>query len=348
MAERHGARRRWFDAHLDLAYLAALGRAMEADPAQAGGPDPPATVTLRSLREGAVAACLGTIFVEADGADPRTAYAAGDVAAARRAGMRQLAIYDAWMASGLAHPLRAPADGGPAPTPLRLGILIEGADPIADPDELSWWAARGVVAVAMAWWRPSRYSGGNGSDPAAGRDGLTDLGRGLAREIDRLGLTHDVSHLSDRAFGELLEVSARGHGAVVASHSNCRALLGNPANQRHLTDAQIRLIVERGGVVGLNLYSRFLTPRCDQGGRATVDEALAHVEHVCTLAGSTRHVGLGSDADGGFAGDRLPEGFDRPAAWAALLEGLARRGWSDADLAAFAWGNWARVLKIED
>jgi membrane dipeptidase len=318
---------RWFDAHLDLAYVAENGRDLTAEPEVCGGPDQPASVTFASLARGGVSACLGTIFTEADGpAGQNHCYAEGDWPAANAAGVRQLRRYHAWRAAGQ----------GP-----RVGVLIEGADPVLDPGDVGWWKGEGVVAVGMAWWKPSRYAGGNGSDV-----GLTDRGVALARAMDAAGVLHDASHLSDRAFWDLARVSAR---VIVASHSNCRALVGGGGrgeNQRHLHDDQIREIAARGGVVGLNLYSRFLRPGLDApgSGRAAIADCVAHVEHVCALAGSRAHVGLGSDADGGFPATRLPGGLDRPEKLERLAGALAARGWSQAELDGFRFGNWARVL----
>jgi membrane dipeptidase len=337
----------WFDAHLDLACLAVLGRDMLAPVDRAGGPHPPAAATLASLAEGHVGACLGTIFVESGGDEPEISYAPGDAEAAHARGLDQLRVYEQWAGLGLIQPLgRGEAAEG---EPLRLGILIEGADPIRSPAELAWWKARGVVAVGLAWWRASRYAGGNGTPADSPEAGLSAAGRELVDEIDRLGLVHDVSHLADRAFDELVE---RARGRVIASHSNSRAIMGDPANQRHLTDAQVRAVVSHrgggggGGVIGLNLFSKFLSPGVAAGthARATIDEAVAHVERITQIAGSRACVGLGSDLDGGFSAAALPEGIDLPEHYERLANALANRGWRDAEIEGFRWGNWARVL----
>ena len=110
-------------------------------------------------------------------------------------------------------------------------------------------------------------------------------------------------------------------------------------NQRHLRDDQIKAIGDRGGVIGLNLFSKFLVP----DGRATIDDCVAHVEHVCELMGHRKGVGLGSDADGGFAANALPVDLDHPRKYGALLEPVQEAGWSDADLQGFCCANWTRV-----
>lgn len=371
----------WFDAHLDLAYLAVSGRDMLAPLNPKADPHAPASITLPALAEGRVRFALGTIFTEVGGTG-REGYPVGDVERAYAVGRAQLEAYLTWRDQGhivldrfralRADPGLGEIRGGmgvanvvpiplvkrlarlPKAPPLHIGILMENADPIRSPAELAWWKDRGVVAIGMSWARSSRYAGGNSTT-----DGLSDLGRELAREMDRLNIIHDCSHLSDRAFDDLCAATDK---PLIASHSNCRALLkdsdmGVPdvsreiVMQRHLTDAQIREIAGRGrkdgaggGVVGLNLYSRFLSKSAAKGGRASIDEAIAHIEHICSLTGSTRHVGLGSDMDGGFSADRLPEGIDSPSGLVRLADALNARNWSDDDIHGFVCGNWLRMF----
>lgn len=332
------AMRPWFDAHLDLACLVLNGRDMLAPLERCGGPYPPPAVTLGSLARGGVAHALVTVFTEADGNEAPISYKAGDPEAAHRAGVAQLAVYHDWIRSGTARSWQAEGGKGATDGSLRIAVLIEGADPIRSPDELAWWARQGVVAVGLAWWKPSRYAGGNGT-----QTGLTDLGRALASEIDQLGLVHDFSHLSDRSFDELMDLAA---GPVMASHSNCRAVLGDPANQRHLTDAQVRAIINRGGVIGLNLFSKFLRPDCHEGQRATISQCVDHIEHICTIAGHTKCVGLGSDMDGGFSGASLPQGINEPLGLELLATELSRRGWSETEVGGFVCENWRRFFGL--
>lgn len=320
----------WFDAHLDLACIHLNGRDLTRERPE-GGLWLPGCVTLPALKEGSVTRCLATVFTES--VDPGATltedqqYVRGDAEGAHRAGARQVELYAKWGRGGL----------GP-----RMGVLMECADPIRTPDELGWWVERGVVAIGLAWAHQSRYAGGNGAET-----GLTDLGRALVKEMDRLGVVHDASHLSERAFWELCEVTDR---VIVASHSNSRELNGGDAiealgrRQRHLTDAQIKEITRRGGVIGLNLFSLFLRPKCEEPERASIDDCIAHVERVCAIAGNRRCVGLGSDADGGFSRLRLPEGIDGPRDYDRLADALRARGWSEPEVEGFAEGNWRRVF----
>jgi membrane dipeptidase len=383
---------KWFDGHLDLAYLAVNGRAMTSALDRNAGPHAPAAVTLPELRDAGVQTCLATIFTEANGTDA-VGYPAGDAQAAHARGVAQLDVYKRWAERGEVvidkasstsagdagtqarrHEGTLASDGHSPPAslprslaaslaePLRLIILMECADPIREPEEVEWWHAggRGVRAIGLAWARGSRYASGNGEPSHSSGVGLTPAGRELVRHMDRLGIAHDVSHLSDRAMGELMDL-ADPRTPIIATHSNSRALLGDPQNQRHLTDAQIREIAARGeaceakygrgsGVIGLNLFGKFLVPGGQYvnsakgtGRRATLDDAVAHVDHICSITGSTRHVALGSDMDGGFGAEDLPIEIERAGHLVRLAEALHDRGWSDDDIHAFAWGNWARV-----
>jgi membrane dipeptidase len=368
----------WFDAHLDLACLAVNGRKMHLAPEAAGGPWQPGGLTLASLRDGNVRVVLATIFTEPDGKDAE-GYPAGDVDAASRKGRAQMEAYLTWRDEGaLALDLReivrrdphvgevrggmGVSEATPLPlekrlvraqtkAPLHAGVLVENADPIRGPEELGWWKERGVVAIGLAWAKCSRYATGNKAPEggASAPHGLTAIGRELVREMDRLRIVHDLSHLSDKAAGELLEAT---DAAVMASHSNCRALLAGDmgpggTNHRQLRDEHIKEIVRRGGVIGLNLLGNFVaTP--EPGGakhRAPLLRALDHVERICDIAGHRRAVGLGSDMDGGISTNDLVANVERPADFDRLGEALRARGWSDHDVSGFAHANWTAFFE---
>ena len=338
---------RWFDTHLDLACLALEGRDMRAaDPSTAGGQNPPGSITFPSLSAGNVTDMLATIFIEPDGSPEAIAYSPGDgeqsVRSAWVAAHRQMELYEQWERDGhltLVRPGDRLGPAQPAQAGIRTRILIEGADGIRSPQELPEWQSRGVAAVSLAWAKQTRYAGGNGCDT-----GLTPLGREMVKEMDRLGVTHDVSHLSDASLLELLELTDR---PVIASHSNCRSILDDGSlsmsqRQRHLADDTIREIGRRGGMVGSVLFGPFIIPGGKRDRRATLAEWALHADRLAELLGSRSRVGLGSDADGGFSGLMLPAGIDRPADYGKLGETLRARGWSDAEIAGFAHGNWAR------
>ncbi|MFN9906458.1 MAG: membrane dipeptidase, partial [bacterium] len=130
----------------------------------------------------------------------------------------------------------------------------------------------------MSWGHGSRYAGGN-----AREGGITPIGRRFVEALDSHRILHDASHLSRAAFDDLLAISPR---CVIASHSNPQALLKE--NERHVTDAQIAAIRDRGGWIGLNLYGKFLA----HDRRATLADCTAHSMHVASIAGADR-IGLG-------------------------------------------------------
>lgn len=338
----------WFDAHLDLACIALEGRDMLAsDLSLCAGANPPAAITIPSLMEGRVRSMLATIFIEPDGSPEAIAYKSGDADSAHAAGLRQIGLYKDWERRGLISIIR-PASNNPSVQPprtkppedaIQTRILIEGADCIQSPAEAWWWRDQGVTAVSLAWAKQTRYAGGNGCET-----GLTELGRTLVGELDRLGIVHDTTHLSDASLAELFELTSK---PVIASHSNCRSLLDDGSlplgmRQRHLTDDSIREIARRGGMIGTVLYSPFIIKGGLRDRRATLTEWAAHVDHQCDLMQSRRQIGLGSDADGGFSAACLPAGIDRPSDYPKLLETLSQRGWTDAEIEGFAWSNWSR------
>lgn len=328
---------RFFDGHLDLACLAINGRDLTRDePDQP--PWAPGCITFPALRRAGVVGFMGTIFTEAGGQD-RVGYPAGDAQAAHAVGVAQLDLYRRWHEQGLID-----LDGSTGrldPARPRGILLMEGADPIRSPDELDWWAARGVRAIGLAWARGSRYAGGN----ATPEQGLTPLGRDLLIRMGKRGIVHDISHLSPRALDEALALGTHGPGMVVASHSNCRSCLAG-SEARHLADDTIRHLGALGGVVGLNLYAPFLRAGLTPGERPSLDDALRHVERVVTLMGHARGVGLGTDLDGGFSRLQLPRGIDGPEHLVHLADALRAAGWNEADVEAFAWRNWARLWRL--
>jgi len=221
-------------------------------------------------------------------------------------------------------------------SPPVIGLLMENADPIRNPEEVGYWKSKGVVAIGLTWARASRYAAGNAT-PAEEDTGVTDLGRELVRAIDAHNIVHDLSHLSQRATEDLLSLTDR---PVIASHSNCRAML-DADDQRHLSDPTILEIARRGGVIGLVLVRNFVEAK----GDATIDLALDHVERICDMVGNRSCVGIGSDMDGGFGADDLTAGIRTPSDLRKLSERLSERGWSDEQVAGFTHLNWLRFFE---
>lgn len=322
----------WIDAHLDLAYLAELGRDLEVRI----GLDQRDCCSLPDLADAPVELCLGTIFIEPglDHASHPWGYRdPDDRLAAAEAGRRQLARYEKLEKDDRIRIVRWREDlDEPADGRLRVVVLVEGADCIDGGDDLTWWFERGVRVLGLAWAMGTRAAGGNKV-----HGGLSAEGRDLVAAADALGILHDASHLADAAFDELLSRTDR---RVVATHSNARWLLEDGDNQRHLTPSQIRAIAARDGMIGLNLYGAFLA----SGRDATLEDCVRHVEAVAEHAGRDR-VGLGSDLDGGFGTDRLPKGLEHPSKYPNLDHALAARGWSDPQRTGFRRDNWLRTLR---
>lgn len=326
------AAQRWIDGHLDLAYLAVNGRDITT-PVPA---DLDACISLPALRETGVDLVFATIFTEMNFTGSQTTeaqvYARDDFEAAGRCGLKQLEVYEQLEEAGELSIVRRAddlTDERPAP---RIVILMEGADPIRSPADVEFWHSRGVRIVGLTWAMGSKYAGGNVTG-----GGLTSAGRHLVAALDELGIVHDVSHLAEQALHELLDCTT---GPVLASHSNARAV-DHTYGERSLSDDQIRAIAELSGVIGINLFTKFLAT----GHRATIADVVAHIEHITGVMGHRRGVGLGSDMDGGFAASKLAEGLDRPQSLPALADALCTAGWSDSEIDGFACGNWLRILE---
>ena len=224
----------------------------------------------------------------------------------------------------------------------RVGLvpLMEGADGIRSPAEAEWWMERGLRIVGLAW-AGTRYAGGTG-EPGP----LTPAGRRLLKVMADLGLILDLSHASDQAFLESLD---RFEGTVIASHSNPRALLKEtPRYERALSDEMIRRLAQRGGVIGIVPYNRFLKSDwqlSDGKAAVTLRDVVAMIDHVCQVAGSAAHVGLGSDFDGGFGVESVPAEIDTVADLQKIGPALRARGYSEPDVRGILGLNWINLLR---
>ncbi len=161
--------------------------------------------------------------------------------------------------------------------------------------------------------------------------GLTDKGREFVKEAQRLGFMIDVSHLSDEAFYDVLEITSL---PIVASHSNSRAVC--PVS-RNLTDDMFLEICRHGGVAGLNQYADFI------GGERTLDAACDHILHFLELDSSGEHIALGGDLDGC---EELVQGFTGVESYPALAQRLLHRGVSEDMLRKLYWDNALGVMNV--
>jgi len=157
-----------------------------------------------------------------------------------------------------------------------------------------------------------------------------------------VGLILDVSHLAEESFLEALD---RFDGRIVATHSNPRARVPGP---RQLSDAMLRRLVERDGVIGIVPYNRFLRPDWGKGSAkdaVTVADVAAAIDHVCQEVGDAAHVGLGSDFDGGFGAESAPAEIDTVADLGRIGPALGELGYGEKEIAAVLGGNWLRMLR---
>lgn len=220
----------------------------------------------------------------------------------------------------------------------RIGLifLMEGADPIVAPEQTPEWFDAGVRVVGPAWSQ-TRYAGGTRAPGP-----LTDLGRALMPQLERAGMILDTSHMAEQSFFDALELF---HGTVIASHSNCRALVNT---DRQLSDEMIRALIARDGVIGAVVYNRFVQEDWDSSAKkdaVTLADVVKHTRHICDLAGDARHVGIGTDFDGGFGAESTPREIDTVADLQKLGDALSAASFGDADIANILGGNWMRLLR---
>lgn len=205
-------------------------------------------------------------------------------------------------------------------------LSVEGAELLdCDLGKLRRAYDLGVRAVNLTWNYANRLSGANAEEPDRG---LSNEGKAFVREMDRLGMLVDVSHLSDPGFWDVVEVSAR---PIVATHSNSRSVF---FDRRNLTDEQFTAIIKKNGVAGLNMYAGFL------GASPGLETVIAHLEHFLALGGEG-HVAIGGDWDGC---SRLPEGMDGIQDMDRLYEALLRRNYSESLLQGIFYTNLMRVV----
>lgn len=211
-------------------------------------------------------------------------------------------------------------------------LAIEGAGAFAaDVSAIDRFIARGVRLVSPVHQHNSALSSSATGEKV--RYGLTPVGKELCARVYDHGALIDVSHVSDAAFDDIATL-ARAHGApVVATHSNARALANHP---RNLTDEQLRVIGETGGVAGVNFHAPFVTT----SGKATVDDVAKQVEYMAKVAG-IEHVALGSDFDGGI---RPAKGLEDASRYPRLARALVARGMKPEDVAKVFATNALRVL----
>jgi membrane dipeptidase len=349
-----------FDAHLDLAWNALdwnrdlslpIGdiRRREREQNMSGKGRGESTVSFHELRRGGVGIFIATLLARLLRANLIPAIQRYEVMeAAYAAAHGQLVYYRALEKQGSLRFIRDAAtlrshvaawEKGGEGEPLGFILSMEGADPVLSPEQLQEWWDVGLRIIGPAHYGVSPYAHGTGTE-----GGLFPRGPALLKEMERVGMILDVTHLSDQCFDEALDQYG---GPVLASHHNCRALV---PDQRQLTDAQIQKLIRRGAVIGSALDAWMLYPgwvrgetRPEQAG-VTLATVVDHIDHVCQLAGNADHAALGTDLDGGFGREQSPSDLDTIADLQRMPELLRQRGYSAADVAKILSGNWVRFF----
>jgi membrane dipeptidase len=256
---------------------------------------------------------------------------------------------------------------------IGLALGMENGAPIAgDLANVEKFARRGIRYITLTHSKSNHISDSS-FDPERQWNGLSDFGKEVVSEMNRAGIMIDISHVSDDAFWQVMEISAV---PVIASHSSARHFI--PGFERNMSDDMIKALAENGGVIQINFGSAFITEKANRiltelrSGRAalieeqgvapggpevafleentfpfaTLGETVDHFDHVVNLVG-VDHVGIGSDYDG--VGDSLPENLKDVSTYPNLVAELLKREYSEEDIAKILGGNLLRVWqKAED
>jgi membrane dipeptidase len=309
-----------------------------------------ATVSLAELRKGNIGLVVATQiarYVTPDNALP--GWHSPEQAWAQTQG--QLAWYNAMEEAGemvqikdLASLERHVAlwkDGDiPNKKPIGYILSLEGADSLITIQHLQRAWQYGLRAVGPAHYGPGRYANGTDATGKMGSEGIA-----LLREMERLNIILDATHLCDDAFWQALD---HFNGSVWASHNLTRALVNH---NRQFSDEQIKALIERGAVIGGALDAWMMVPNWIRGKstprkmNVTLETVVDHLDHICQLAGNTLHVGIGSDLDGAFGKEQCPYDLETIADLQKLNELLSERGYSDNDVENILHANWLRFLR---
>jgi membrane dipeptidase len=350
-----------FDSHLDLSFNAlAYDRDQtltiaELRAAEAAMPEwdrKLITVSLPELRKAGFAVCLATVLARGTAklthksCPPKTALEHGYPTAAYAVARGQAAYYNKLEKQGQLRMIRdartlkehwnlwlASDEKKQLELPVGYILSMEGCDPMVTPDDAQEWWDLGLRTASLAHYGPSSYAHGTGPDGP-----LTEAGRRLIQEFNRLGMILDLTHTNDTSWYQAYDLF---HGRIFASHNNCRALV---PGDRQFTDDQIRKMIARQGVIGVVCDAWMLYPQYEPGKtdrkNISLENLADHIDHICQLAGNRKHVAIGSDLDGGFSANQCPHDLDTIADLRKLSDILARRGFNDEDIKAFFGGNW--------
>jgi membrane dipeptidase len=305
------------------------------------------TVTLPELRKAEVAVSLATVIDRTTWPDSiRPGSAHQEISYAKAQG--QLAYYRVLEEQGKVRILsdwpslqrhwREWQSGTTQEPPLGFILSMEGADPVVWPEQVESWWDQGMRVIGPTHYGVSAYAYGTGLPGP-----LTERGRELLVEMDRVGMILDLTHLAEEAFWQAMEIY---QGPVLASHNNCRTLV---PGDRQFSDDQLRAIFERGGVIGVALdawmlYPGWIIPQT-QPDVVTMDAVAEQIDHICQVAGNTDHAGIGSDLDGGYGTEQTPGDLDTIVDLQKIPDLLRKRGYAEADIEKIMHGNWLRFFR---
>jgi membrane dipeptidase len=346
-----------FDAHLDLSMNAMEWNRdlrlplVELRRRELGLTDKPdrtrGTVCFPEMRRGGIGICVATQIARYSSRFSKLpGWQSPEQAWAQTQG--QLAWYRAMEEVGELVSLRTWADiqrhlaAWKADSNMPIGYLLslEGADSILNWRRLEQARLDGLIALGPVHYGPGLY--GHGTDDEGP---LTPRGQELLKEMARLGLILDVTHLCEESFWDALN---RFSGPVWASHHNCRALADW---NRQLDDTQIRVLIERGAVIGMAFDAIMMVHGWahhrskPQDFQLKLEKICEHIDHICQLAGNARHVGIGTDLDGGYGTEQTPMDLNSIADLQTLREPLTARGYSPEDIDGIFHGNFLRFLE---
>jgi membrane dipeptidase len=224
--------------------------------------------------------------------------------------------------------------------PIGFILSLEGADSLVNLSYLEKAWQNGLRALGPAHYGPGRYSPGTGMQGS-----LTQAGIALLKKMEELRIILDVTHLTDEAFTQAVDLF---NGHIWASHHNCRALV---PHQRQLSDEQIKILIERDAVIGGVLDAWMLMPGWIRGKHhpkeenITLNTLINHYDHICQIAGNSNHIAIGSDLDGMFGLEQSPCDINTIADIKQLKNLLAKRGYAQSDIENIFYGNWLRFLR---
>ena len=224
--------------------------------------------------------------------------------------------------------------------PVGYILSLEGADSLISIEHVEKAYQCGLRAIGPAHYGPGRYAQGTDATGLMG-----EKGKALLKEMERLNIILDATHLCDESFWEAMN-NFNGH--VWASHNNVRALVNH---NRQFSDEQIKELIKRGAVIGGALDAWMMVPdwvrgkSTPQSMNCNLEVLIDHLDHICQLAGNALHIGIGSDLDGAFGREQCPYDLETITDLQNLPALFTKRGYSQQDVENIMHGNWIRFLK---